>query len=60
MRSAEMESKLSAGLAQLTSMKDADVDIGSTPKDVFYAREMFQVYRYKPVVDKTRSTRCRC
>jgi poly[(R)-3-hydroxyalkanoate] polymerase subunit PhaC len=48
---AEMESKISAGLAQLTSMKDDDVDIGSTPKDVFYARETFQVYRYKPMVD---------
>jgi polyhydroxyalkanoate synthase subunit PhaC len=49
---AEMEAKLSAGMAALTSMKDEDVDIGSTPKDVFYARETFQVYRYKPVVDK--------
>ena len=35
----EMENKLSAGLTALTSMKDEDVDIGSTPKDVFYARE---------------------
>jgi polyhydroxyalkanoate synthase len=49
---AEMETKLSAGLAQLTGMTDEEVDIGSTPKDVFYARETFQVYRYKPVVDK--------
>lgn len=49
---AEMETKLSAGLAQLTGMTDEEVDIGSTPKDVFYARETFEVYRYKPVVDK--------
>ena len=49
---AEMESKISAGIATLTSMKDDDVDIGSTPKDVFYARETFQVYHYKPLVDK--------
>jgi polyhydroxyalkanoate synthase len=49
---AEIESKLSAGLAQLTSMTDEEVDIGSTPKDVFYARETFQVYRYKPVLDQ--------
>jgi polyhydroxyalkanoate synthase len=49
---AEMESKISKGLEQLTSMTDDDVDIGSTPKDVFYARETFQVYHYKPLVDK--------
>ncbi|MBK8210743.1 MAG: class III poly(R)-hydroxyalkanoic acid synthase subunit PhaC [Rhodospirillales bacterium] len=49
---AEMETKLSAGLTRLTGMTDEEVDIGSTPKDVFYARETFQVYRYKPVVDK--------
>ena len=49
---AEMESKISAGIAQLTSMTDDDVDIGSTPKDVLYARETFQVYHYKPMVDK--------
>lgn len=48
----EMESKLTAGLSALTSMKDEDVDIGSTPKEVFYARETFQVYHYKPVVEK--------
>lgn len=48
---AEMESKISKGLEQLKSMKDEDVDIGSTPKDVFYARETFQVYRYKRMVD---------
>ena len=49
---AEMESKISAGIAQLTSMTDDDVDIGSTAKDVLYARETFQVYHYKPMVDK--------
>ncbi len=47
---AEMEAKLSAGMSTLTSMKDDDVDIGSTPKDVFYARETFQIYHYKPMV----------
>lgn len=49
---AQIESKISAGMAQLTSMKDDDVDIGSTPKDVFYARETWQVYHYKPMVEK--------
>lgn len=49
---AEMESKISKGLAQLTSMTDEEVDIGSTPKDVFYARETFKIYHYKPMVEK--------
>lgn len=48
---AEMEKKIAAGVEVLGSMKDEDVDIGSTPKDIFYARETFQVYRYKPVVE---------
>ncbi|NJO55153.1 MAG: class III poly(R)-hydroxyalkanoic acid synthase subunit PhaC [Rhodospirillales bacterium] len=47
---ANIENKISAGVSQLTSLKDEDVDIGSTPKDVFYARETWQVYRYKPLV----------
>jgi polyhydroxyalkanoate synthase len=45
---AQMETKISAGLAALTSMKDEDVDIGSTPKDIVYERETFKVYRYHP------------
>jgi polyhydroxyalkanoate synthase len=49
---AEVEKKISAGLAQLTTMKDEDVDIGSTPKDIIYERETFKVYRYHPVVEK--------
>ena len=49
---AQIESKVSAGLAQLTSMTDDDVDIGSTPKDVIYERETFKVYRYHPVLPK--------
>jgi poly[(R)-3-hydroxyalkanoate] polymerase subunit PhaC len=49
---AEMENKISAGIASLTSMTDEDVDIGSTPKDVAYERETFKVYHYKPLVSK--------
>ena len=49
---AEMETKIAAGLARLKQMKDEDVDIGSTPKDVVYQREMFSIYHYKPMVEK--------
>lgn len=48
---AEIERKIAAGLQQLTSMKDEDVDIGSTPKDVIYEREMWKLYHYKPMRD---------
>ena len=48
---AEIERKIAAGLQQLTSMKDDDVDIGSTPKDVIYEREMWKLYHYKPTRD---------
>jgi polyhydroxyalkanoate synthase len=49
---AEMDKKIQAGINVLTSMKDDDVDIGSTPKDIFYERETFKVYRYRPLVEK--------
>lgn len=48
---AEIERKIAAGLQQLTSLKDEDVDIGSTPKDVIYEREMWKIYHYKPTRD---------
>jgi polyhydroxyalkanoate synthase len=49
---AEIEKKITAGLQQLTSLKDDDVDIGSTAKDVVYEREMWKIYHYHPTVDK--------
>ncbi len=49
---AQIENKISTGLAQLTKMTDEDVDIGSTPKDIIYERETFKVYRYHPTLEK--------
>ncbi len=49
---AEIEKKIASGIKQLTELTDADVDIGSTPKDVFYERETFKVYHYHPTLDK--------
>jgi len=48
----EMEGKAAKGLAQLKTLTDADVDIGSTEKDVIYERGTFQIYHYKPLVEK--------
>ncbi len=49
---AEVESKAAKGLAQLKTLKDVDVDIGSTEKDVIYERGTFKLYHYKPLVKK--------
>ena len=49
---AEIERKVATGMKQLTSMKDEDVDIGSTDKEIVYEREMWRLYHYKPLVDK--------
>ena len=48
---ADIERKVKRGLKQLTSLTDAEVDIGSTPKDVIYEREMWKIYHYHPTVD---------
>ncbi|MCP5365633.1 MAG: class III poly(R)-hydroxyalkanoic acid synthase subunit PhaC [Hyphomicrobiales bacterium] len=48
---AEIEKKISVGMSQLTKLKDEDVDIGSTEKDVVYERETWKLYHYKPLVD---------
>jgi polyhydroxyalkanoate synthase len=47
---AEIEKKISVGVEQLTKLKDDDVDIGSTPKDIIYERETWKLYHYKPTV----------
>jgi len=49
---AEIEKKIASGVKQLTELTDADVDIGSTPKDIIYERETFKVYHYHPMLDK--------
>jgi polyhydroxyalkanoate synthase len=45
---AEVERKIAAGLKRLTDLKEDDVDIGSTPKDIIYEREIWKLYHYKP------------
>jgi polyhydroxyalkanoate synthase len=46
----DIEKKITLGMRELTQLKDEDVDIGSTPKDVVYERETWKLYHYKPTV----------
>jgi polyhydroxyalkanoate synthase len=39
----EINRKLTQGIENLNHLKDADVDIGSTPKDVIHAVDRLQV-----------------
>lgn len=49
---AEIQKKVASGLQRLGDLKDTDVDIGSTPKDVIYEREVWKLYHYHPVKAK--------
>jgi polyhydroxyalkanoate synthase len=51
---AEIERKVAIGLERLTELKEDDVDIGSTPKDVVYARETWELYHYKPTLEPSK------
>jgi polyhydroxyalkanoate synthase len=48
---AELGRKAAAAQERLADLKDDDVDIGSTPKDVLYERETWKLYHYHPVVE---------
>ncbi|MFO1371089.1 MAG: class III poly(R)-hydroxyalkanoic acid synthase subunit PhaC [Candidatus Competibacteraceae bacterium] len=50
----DVNEKLSKGIENLSTLKDEDVDIGSTPKDVIYSQDRLRVYHYKPLVDKAK------
>ena len=50
----EINSKLVQGIENLNSLKDADVDIGSTPKDVIFELDRLKVYHYKPLVEPSK------
>ncbi|MBK8906722.1 MAG: class III poly(R)-hydroxyalkanoic acid synthase subunit PhaC [Rhodospirillales bacterium] len=47
---ASIERKVLSGMQELSKLKDEDVDIGSTPKDVVYERETWKLYHYHPTV----------
>jgi len=48
----ELNEKLRQGIGSLSELKDEDVDIGSTPKEILYTQDRLSAYRYKPLVSK--------
>ena len=50
----EINRKLTEGIENLNRLKDADVDIGSTPKDMIFKLDRLQVYHYKPLVEASK------
>lgn len=48
---AAINAKISKGMENLNTLKDEDVDIGSTPKDVIFAQDTVQLYNYHPLVE---------
>ena len=51
---ADINGKLTKGIENLGKIKEEDVDIGSTPKDVIYSEDRLRIYRYKPLVDESK------
>ena len=47
----EINRKITKGLEFLSDLKDEDVKIGATPKDVVYEEDNVRLYRYRPTVD---------
>lgn len=56
----EINRKLTEGIENLNRLKDADVDIGSTPKDVIFKLDRLQVYHYKPLVEASKIMKTPC
>lgn len=48
--------KVAAGLERLSAIKDADVDIATTPKDEVLRTDKVTLYRYRPLAEQTIST----
>lgn len=51
---ADINAKISRGMENLNTLKDEEIDIGSTPKDVIYAHDTVQLYRYHPMVEQAK------
>lgn len=48
----EINKKIIKGIEQLSTIKEDDVQVGQTPKDVVYQEGKLKLYRYRPVVEK--------
>jgi len=49
---AEINRKITKGLEYLGKLKDEDIKVGTTPKELVYQEDKLRLYRYTPMVDK--------
>jgi polyhydroxyalkanoate synthase len=48
----EMNKKIVKGIEYLSNLKEEDVQVGTTPKEVVFEYGKLKLYRYKPLVEK--------
>ncbi|MFD3191943.1 class III poly(R)-hydroxyalkanoic acid synthase subunit PhaC [Sedimentitalea sp. HM32M-2] len=48
----DFSKKYSQGAAALTRIKDSDIDVGATPKELIFAQDKMSLYHYKPLTGK--------
>ncbi|WP_026079979.1 class III poly(R)-hydroxyalkanoic acid synthase subunit PhaC [Spirulina subsalsa] len=48
----ELTQKLVKGIENLSRLREEDIEIGASPKDVVYQEDKITLYRFKPVVKK--------
>ncbi|MCP4406321.1 MAG: class III poly(R)-hydroxyalkanoic acid synthase subunit PhaC [Gammaproteobacteria bacterium] len=53
---AEINRKISKGLESLSSFKDEDIKIGTTPKETVYKEDKLRLHHYIPLVDQPHKT----
>ena len=53
---AEINRKITKGLKFLSDLKEEDIKIGTTPKELVYQEDKLRLYHYLPVVDKPHET----
>jgi polyhydroxyalkanoate synthase len=52
----DFNTKVAAGVEQLTTITDDDVEIATTPKDLVFATDKIRLYRYRPLVEQRVAT----
>jgi polyhydroxyalkanoate synthase len=48
----DINQKIIKGIEQLSNIKEEDVQVGETPKDVVYRDGKLRLHRYRPLVEK--------
>ena len=52
----DFNTKVAAGVEQLSTITDDEVEIASTPKDLIFSTDKVTLYRYRPLVEQQVAT----